>query len=60
MHKDFLDIIDYSPKELQDLLDLAIHLKKEYKAGGNEPVLKGKVLAMIFQNHPCAHASALT
>jgi ornithine carbamoyltransferase len=49
MHKDFLDIIDYSPKELQDLLDLAIHLKKEYKAGGNEPVLKGKVLAMIFQ-----------
>ena len=32
MHKDFLDIIDYSPKELQDLLDLAIHLKKEYKA----------------------------
>ncbi len=45
MHKDFLDIIDYSPKELQDLLDLAIHLKKEYKAGGNEPVLKGKVLA---------------
>ncbi|MGI6258974.1 MAG: ornithine carbamoyltransferase [Anaerolineaceae bacterium] len=49
MHKDFLDIIDYSPKELQDLLNLAIHLKKEYKAGGNEPVLKGKVLAMIFQ-----------
>ena len=49
MHKDFLDIIDYSPKELQDLLDLAIRLKKEYKAGGNEPVLKGKVLAMIFQ-----------
>lgn len=49
MHKDFLDIIDYSPKELQDLLDLAIRLKKEYKAGGNKPVLKGKVLAMIFQ-----------
>lgn len=49
MHKDFLDIIDYSPKEIQDLLDLAIRLKKEYKAGGNEPVLKGKVLAMIFQ-----------
>jgi ornithine carbamoyltransferase len=49
MHKDFLDIIDYSPKEIQDLLDLAIRLKAEYKAGGNEPVLKGKVLAMIFQ-----------
>lgn len=49
MHKDFLDIIDYSPTELQDLLDLSIRLKKEYKAGGNQPVLKGKVLAMIFQ-----------
>ncbi len=49
MHKDFLDIIDYSPEELQALLDLAVQLRKEYQAGGNEPVLKGKVLAMIFQ-----------
>jgi len=49
MHKDFLDIIDYTQTELQDLLDLAIRLKKEYQAGGNEPILKGKVLAMIFQ-----------
>ncbi|MEA4811115.1 MAG: ornithine carbamoyltransferase [Anaerolineaceae bacterium] len=49
MHKDFLDVIDYSPEELQTLLDLAIRLKKEYFNGGNEPVLKGKTLAMIFQ-----------
>lgn len=49
MHKDFLDIIDYTPEELQNLLDLAVELKKEYQAGGNQPVLKGKVLAMIFQ-----------
>lgn len=49
MHKDFLDIIDYSPEELQALLDLAIRLKAEYFASGNEPVLKGKTLAMIFQ-----------
>ena len=49
MHKDFLDIIDYTPQEIQDLLDLAVRLKKEYQSGGNEPVLKGKVLAMIFQ-----------
>ncbi len=49
MHKDFLDIIDYSPEELLELLDLAVELKKEYRAGGNQPVLKGKVLAMIFQ-----------
>jgi ornithine carbamoyltransferase len=49
MHADFLDIIDYTPEELQSLLDLAVELKKEYQAGGNQPVLKGKVLAMIFQ-----------
>ena len=49
MHKDFLDIIDYTPEELKGLLDRAVELKKEYKAGGNQPVLKGKVLAMIFQ-----------
>ncbi|MGI6250464.1 MAG: ornithine carbamoyltransferase [Anaerolineaceae bacterium] len=49
MQKDFLDIIDYTPEELQALLDLAIRLKKEYQAGGNAPALKGKVLAMIFQ-----------
>ncbi len=49
MHKDFLDIIDYTPEELQELIDLAVELKKEYQQGGNQPVLKGKVLAMIFQ-----------
>lgn len=49
MQKDFLDIIEYTPGELQALLDLAVQLKTEYQKGGNDPVLKGKVLAMIFQ-----------
>ncbi len=50
MHmKDFLAIVDYSPNEIQSLLNLAVHLKKEWKSSGNIPVLKGKVLAMIFQ-----------
>jgi ornithine carbamoyltransferase len=47
--KDFIAISDYKPQELQDMLDLAVRLKKEFKSGGNKPVLKGKVLAMIFQ-----------
>ena len=47
--KHFIAISDYSPQELQEILDLAVYLKKEYKAGGNRPVLKGKVLAMVFQ-----------
>ena len=47
--KHFLDVSDYSPTEIQDILDLAIRLKKEYFAGGNKQLFKGKVLAMIFQ-----------
>jgi ornithine carbamoyltransferase len=47
--KHFLDVSDYPPAEIQDILDLAIRLKKEYFAGGNPPLFKGKVLAMIFQ-----------
>ncbi len=47
--KHFLDVADYSPAEIQDILDLAIRLKKEYFAGGNPPIFKGKVLGMIFQ-----------
>jgi len=47
--KDFLAIADLSSYEVQDLLDLAIRLKKERLAGGNPPLLKGKVLAMVFQ-----------
>ena len=46
---DFLAVSDLSAAEVQDLLDLAIRLKKEYFDGGNPPLLKGKVLGMIFQ-----------
>ncbi len=49
MKKDFLAVSDYSAAELQDMLDLAVKLKAEMKTGGNQPLLKGKVLAMIFQ-----------
>jgi ornithine carbamoyltransferase len=47
--KDFLAISDYTPAELQRLLDLAVQLKEERNSTGNPPLLKGKVLAMIFQ-----------
>ena len=45
----FLAISDLSSGEVQDLLDLAIKLKKEYFDKGNLPIFKGKVLGMIFQ-----------
>ncbi|HWR65739.1 MAG TPA: ornithine carbamoyltransferase [Bellilinea sp.] len=49
MKKDFLAVTDYSPSELQRLLDLAVQLKKERMSSGNAPILKGKVLGMVFQ-----------
>jgi ornithine carbamoyltransferase len=45
----FLAVSDHSAQELQSLLDLATDLKTEYQNGGNQPVLAGKVMAMIFQ-----------
>ncbi len=47
--KDFLAIADYSPDDLQALLDLAVELKTEWRETGNQPLLKNRVLAMIFQ-----------
>ncbi len=48
MKKDFLAIADYSPSELNDLLDLSVELKKEHFEKGNQPILKNKVLALVF------------
>ena len=47
--KHFLAISDLTPDETQDLLDVAVQLKKQYFAGGNQPQFAGKVLGMIFQ-----------
>jgi len=47
--KHFLDVADYPAGEIQDILDLAIRLKKEHFTKGNLPLFKGKVLGMIFQ-----------
>ena len=49
MKKDFISLADYSPQKIQSLLDLAVDLKKEWREKGNAPVLKGKVLGLIFQ-----------
>ena len=47
--ENFFAIGDHTPDELSTLLDLAVQLKKEQKAGGNKPALKGKAMAMVFQ-----------
>lgn len=45
----FLSLWDFSTQQLQELLDLSIHLKKLYKSGGRDLCLSGKVLAMLFE-----------
>lgn len=45
----FLSISELEPRQVEELLDLAIRLKTEWKAGGNPPLLDGKTLAMVFQ-----------
>jgi ornithine carbamoyltransferase len=47
--KHFLAVSDLSSSEVQEVLDLAVDLKKEYFDKGNRPLFKGKVLGMIFQ-----------
>jgi len=47
--KHFLAVSDLSSGEVQELLDVAIRLKKEHFEKGNPSLFKGKVLGMIFQ-----------
>jgi ornithine carbamoyltransferase len=46
--KHFLSLADLTPEQLADLLNLAMQLKQEWRAGGNPPILKNRTLGMIF------------
>ena len=48
-NRNFLKILDFSPKELNYLLDLARDLKRAKYAGTEQPTLKGKNIALIFE-----------
>ncbi len=45
----FLKLLDFSPQEIQFLLDLSADLKKAKSAGMEQPRLKGKNIALIFE-----------
>jgi ornithine carbamoyltransferase len=49
MIRHFLSLTDYSSDEIRYLLALAARLKKERGESGNRPILRGKVLGMVFQ-----------
>ena len=48
-NRHFLKLLDFTPEEIQYLLDLAARLKKEKKAGKEKQLLKGKNIALIFE-----------
>ena len=45
----FLSVSQFSRTELEGLLELATRLKHDHFNGGNQPVLRGKTLALLFQ-----------
>lgn len=47
--KHFLDLSGWSTKDVNEVLQLAVFLKNEWRTGGNKPVLAGKILGMVFQ-----------
>lgn len=47
--KNFLKLLDFTPEEIEGLIDLAIKLKAEKKAGIPHRHLEGKNIALIFE-----------
>ena len=48
-NRNFLKLLDFTPKEIQYMLDLARDLKRAKYAGAEQPKLKGKNIALIFE-----------
>ncbi|MFH0999719.1 MAG: ornithine carbamoyltransferase [Bacteroidota bacterium] len=48
-NRNFLKLLDFTPKEIEFLLDLALDLKKAKYAGTETQRLKGKNIALIFE-----------
>jgi ornithine carbamoyltransferase len=48
-NRNFLKLLDFSPKEIKFLLDLSVDLKKAKYAGTEVQKLKGKNIALIFE-----------
>ena len=48
-NRNFLKLLDYTPAEIQYLIDLAIELKAAKKAGREKQTLVGKNIALIFE-----------
>ena len=48
-NRNFLKLLDFTPREIQHLLDLSMELKKAKYNGYEQPKLTGKNIALIFE-----------
>jgi ornithine carbamoyltransferase len=48
-NRSFVKLLDFTPQEIKFLLDLSVDLKKAKYAGTEQPRLKGKNIALIFE-----------
>ncbi|RLD46620.1 MAG: ornithine carbamoyltransferase [Bacteroidetes bacterium] len=48
-NRNFLKLLDFTPKEMKFLLDLSLELKRAKYAGTEQETLKGKNIALIFE-----------
>ena len=48
-NKNFLKLLDFTPAEIEEFLDLAAELKKRKKAGEPHKLCAGKNIALIFE-----------
>ena len=48
-NRNFLKLLDFKPEEIRFLLDLATELKRAKYSGTEQPRLKGKNIALIFE-----------
>ena len=48
-NRSFLKLLDFTPQEIQHLLDLSVSLKKAKYAGTERQMLKGKNIVLLFE-----------
>ncbi|MBS7638209.1 ornithine carbamoyltransferase [Candidatus Bathyarchaeota archaeon] len=49
--RDFLTLMDYSPKEIEVILEVAADLKRKWARREPHEYLRGRTIAMIFEKH---------
>ncbi len=49
-----LTLGDLTPAEIERIFSIAEDLKSKYRKGLREPLLPGRVMAMLFESRRCA------